>query len=337
MPTLDPRVKHQVRLERVAITQGKKSVKAVRAFYDDIRALIAKEGEKLTSQKALRTINLKIREAGNKHLGGYTTGLVDYVEKLTIEEAGFSTKLLTETTKPEANITKADIDKIKTKVNTTPLMLSGKVTKAETVIKNWPNTETQNVVDQIITGFYRGETNTVITRNVRQQLEQAPGHAESISRTLTNHVATITQEVTNEENEQAVQGYILTAVLDSKTSEICRGIDGTKVRFSDDYQPLPPFHINCRTITRPWLRADLQKVTAEERAATGSDGTELNPINQTYYQWLANQDAAFQDEVLGVGQGAIFRSGAVTPEEFRKLTQKNFNKPMTLAELEAAT
>lgn len=41
------------------------------------------------------------------------------------------------------------------------------------------------------------------------------------------------------------------AVLDDRTSEICRDLNGTEWRFNDPNAPLPPRHPNCRSVVVP--------------------------------------------------------------------------------------
>ncbi|OOR92093.1 hypothetical protein B0181_02095 [Moraxella caviae] len=49
--------------------------------------------------------------------------------------------------------------------------------------------------------------------------------------------------------------------------------------------------------------------------------------------WLATQDSAFQDRVLGKTQAELFRNGGLTPKDFANLQlDKNF-RPLTLAEI----
>ncbi|MPW47639.1 phage head morphogenesis protein, partial [Moraxella catarrhalis] len=54
-----------------------------------------------------------------------------------------------------------------------------------------------------------------------------------------------------------------------------------------------------------------------------------------YYEWLKNQPAQYQDEVLGKTRAKLFRDGGMTVERFRALQlDKNFT-PLTLDEIKA--
>lgn len=82
-----------------------------------------------------------------------------------------------------------------------------------------------------------------------------------------------------------VKKYINIATLDSKTSEVCREIDGT-IFDMKDYKAgvnAPPFHVRCRTTYGPYFEDDFE---FGERAARNTDGkTYYVPKNITYNEW----------------------------------------------------
>ena len=82
-----------------------------------------------------------------------------------------------------------------------------------------------------------------------------------------------------------VEKFIVVATLDSKTSDICREIDGT-VYDMKDYKigvTAPPFHVRCRTTTAPYFEDEFE---FGERAARDTDGkTYYVPRNIKYNEW----------------------------------------------------
>lgn len=116
--------------------------------------------------------------------------------------------------------------------------------------------------------------------------------------------------------QKGTDGYVLSAVLDSRTSAFCRNIHGTVVLWSDKSQPMPPFHYNCRTKMVPYI-----------------DGEFVSESGQNYYDWLKRQPADVQDEVLGKTKGKIFRNSGVTTAEFKKLIVNRLGEPLTIDEL----
>jgi SPP1 gp7 family putative phage head morphogenesis protein len=86
-------------------------------------------------------------------------------------------------------------------------------------------------------------------------------------------------------NELDVEQYEILATLDSRTSEICRDLDGEIFPMAD-YQPgvtAPPFHVWCRTTTVPYFGDEFD---IGERAARGKDGkTYYIPSNMKFADW----------------------------------------------------
>lgn len=81
-----------------------------------------------------------------------------------------------------------------------------------------------------------------------------------------------------------VEKYEILATLDSKTSEICRDMDG-KIFKRSEYEvgiTAPPFHVWCRTTTVPYFDDEEEG----KRAARDKDGKYyLIPENMTYREW----------------------------------------------------
>lgn len=86
-------------------------------------------------------------------------------------------------------------------------------------------------------------------------------------------------------NELDVEQYEIVATLDTKTSEICRELDG-KVFDMKDYQPgvtAPPFHCWCRTTTCPYF--DDEFTQGEERAYRDVDCKTQYVEDMDYDEW----------------------------------------------------
>lgn len=83
-----------------------------------------------------------------------------------------------------------------------------------------------------------------------------------------------------------VKEYEIVATLDTKTSDICREMDG-KVFKLDDFAPgatAPPFHNRCRTATAPFFDDEFEEDV--RRAARDEDGKYYTvPANMKYDDW----------------------------------------------------
>lgn len=98
-----------------------------------------------------------------------------------------------------------------------------------------------------------------------------------------------------------IERYEIVATLDSRTSEICQGLDGKVFEFKD-YEigtTAPPFHVNCRTTTVPYFEDEEE----EKRAARDKDGkTYYVPSEMTYDEWFKKYQ---KNEVEKTGNDGI--------------------------------
>lgn len=123
--------------------------------------------------------------------------------------------------------------------------------------------------------------------------------------TILQHVSSNVQStVANEFYDR----YEWVAILDSKTTLICRSRNGTIYVYGKG--PLPPAHYNCRS-----------------KAVSVIDGDSFE-IPNSYYDWLLTQSAAFQDEALGKVLADKLRNGTLNPQDLSITT----SKPLTLSE-----
>lgn len=195
---------------------------------------------------------------------------------------------------------------------------------------------------------------TQITRN----------EATSITRTAVNTYSQAARELLSSENEDLIQGERYVATLDDRTTTICASLDGKIYKVGKG--PKPPLHWQCRSArvpvldgsslsTRPMKQSterDLLREFAEregirapgsrDRLPRGTRGrfdafarrrvrelTGVAPSDLSYSQFFSRQSAAFQNEVLGVTKGRLYRQGGLTLERFTDPRGRTY----TLAEL----
>lgn len=93
---------------------------------------------------------------------------------------------------------------------------------------------------------------------------------------------------------------------------------------------------NCRSTTAPVISSEFDFLDkGAKRAAKGADGGQQVDASTTYYDFLKQQPAWFQDEALGPVRGKIFRNSGISPEEFRTISVDGFGRPLTLNEMAA--
>jgi SPP1 gp7 family putative phage head morphogenesis protein len=181
------------------------------------------------------------------------------------------------------------------------------------------------VRDAVRMGVIEGQTTQQIVQRIRgtRALKYADGlldisrrNATAIVRTAVAHTQNFARERMMKANEDILKGEQFVAVLDTRTTEICQMNDG-KV-FPVGQGPVPPLHFGCRStrvaVLKSWRELGLDIDDAPESTRASFDGQV--PADTTYAQWLKNQPADIQDEVLGKQRGEIFRESGLPLDRF---------------------
>ena len=143
---------------------------------------------------------------------------------------------------------------------------------------------------EIERGFIEGESISRITARIRPLIEvKAARDVETIAITAVKHISTVARQEFHKQNPGVIAEERWNAVLDGRTSEICRSRDGKVYEVGKG--PQPPAHPRCRS-TR-----------------VGVDPDYPPPRKRTYDQWLRDQSEEVQNEILGKGKADLFRDG----------------------------
>lgn len=231
-------------------------------------------------------------------------------------------------------------------------------------LKEWGDslkkTELQKISDQLNIGMVQGESSSALARRIvgSYELGGVDGvtevtrrNAMAITRTAVNAVMNAVNRDFFNSNAEYFKGERFVATLDSRTTPICRSLDG-KV-FPVGEGPIPPLHWNCRSIRvvtldgealgkRPARNYTIDGLLREFTEAEGIDGVsdrDLLPrgykgafdtfmqrrireltgqvaADVDYATWLKRQPAAFQDDILGVTKGKLYRTGQLSLDKF---------------------
>lgn len=204
-------------------------------------------------------------------------------------------------------------------------------------ISDWSRAEVAAVTGAIRQGAFEGQATSQIIQRIRGTraagfadglLDVSRRHAEAVVRTSVQHVASVARLQTWEANADIVTGYRWVSTLDSRTTPICRSLDGRLFKVGKG--PVPPAHINCRSSTIPELSDEFAFLTEGEQRSS-IDGPVDGSI--TYYEWLRRQPAAFQDAALGPARARLFRDGGLSAERFAELQLDRNFQPLTLDEM----
>jgi SPP1 gp7 family putative phage head morphogenesis protein len=144
-----------------------------------------------------------------------------------------------------------------------------------------------------------------------KQLVAAGGQATAVAdnqiislvRTSINQVANAASQQVYEANQDITKKYRYVATLDTRTSSICRALDGREFEYGKG--PTPPQHFNCRSTTVPVIDYDELGFTPPPPAKRASAGGQV-PADQTYGQWLAKQDLETKAKALGANKVPYF-------------------------------
>jgi SPP1 gp7 family putative phage head morphogenesis protein len=157
-----------------------------------------------------------------------------------------------------------------------------------------------------------------------RQLAQAGGELTTVAnrqvmalvRTSINQVANASSQQVYEANQDVTKRYRYVATLDSRTSPICRALDGKEFDYGKG--PTPPQHFNCRSTTVPVIDykglgieppppSDLKRPNTAFGPSRSTRGDTV-PSNQTYGEWLEKQPKAVKVDVLGASKVLFFES-----------------------------
>ena len=143
------------------------------------------------------------------------------------------------------------------------------------------------------------------------QLAAAGGQATQVAnnqiltliRTSINQVANTASQQVYEANQDITQKYRYVATLDTRTSAICRALDGREFEYGKG--PMPPQHFNCRSTTVPVINYKELGFNPPPPARRASMDGQV-PANESYGEWLKKQPRTTQADVLGPGKVAYF-------------------------------
>ena len=144
-----------------------------------------------------------------------------------------------------------------------------------------------------------------------KQLVAAGGQATAVAnnqvvalvRTSINQVANTASQQVYEANPDITNKYRYVATLDTRTSAICRALDGKQFPYGKG--PTPPQHFNCRSTTVPVIDYDGLGFTPPPEGTRASAGGQV-PADTTYGEWLAKQSLPVKAKALGASKVAYF-------------------------------
>lgn len=163
----------------------------------------------------------------------------------------------------------------------------------------WGNTEalSQSVQRELVKGLLMGKSPFRMSQAIEDEFHKGATAARRLMRTEATYVA---NQVTEKAyNEAGVEKYIYVAILDLRTSEICRSLDKKRflVKNAEPGENYPPMHPWCRSTTIAWMPDELLKAL-QQSAIDPATGERIQvPGNMDYETWYNTYVAGREEEI----------------------------------------
>lgn len=335
----DIATRHQVLLERLKAGGARDLASAFNAVERatlDVLGALSVEGVGDITKRELQAMLAELRAVNTELLTNATDDMMSNLEKLAGDSAHFEVSAL-ESLSSKIKLTTPDMASAYRFALNQPLSATGQL--LEKFVSEWSTGEVNRINDAVRRAWGEGWSVGRLTSAIRgtKALDYQDGivmtsrrNAASVARTSIQHVASAARMKVWSDNPDVVKYYRYVATLDSKTTQLCRSLDG-KV-FPVGAGPVPPRHINCRSTTvaiiDPALGLDFL-----DKGATRSAEDGPVPATETYYDWLKGQTADFQKVALGATRAKLFRDGGLSAEKFAALNLGRNFEPLTLDEM----
>lgn len=337
---IDVFVRHQVYLERLKAGM-------IGDFDPVMRKIDRAITDALTKAHVDKVLDLKINQLQklidsivgieDKLLGTYARDLTKSLNRFSVYEAQWAESALKNALASSVEVNAAKQGLAWAAAKTQPIQATGQL--LEDFTRSWSTREilrTEAIIRNAHAQGWTVQQTTLAVRGTKRAnyadgiLSYVQRDTDALVRTSLQHVSNAARSVTWESNEDIVEGVRFIATLDSRTTLQCAALDQRV--FPLDKGPRPPIHINCRSTTIPEMAETAKLLGSTTRAAKGDVGGRVSG-NQTYYDWLKNQPAGFQDTAIGVKRAQLLRDGGLSAKEFARLNLGRNFEPLTLDEM----
>ena len=191
-------------------------------------------------------------------------------------------------------------------------------------LSNISSGELVRIQTKVSLGLAEGLSQQKIINNVLKTTRLTEIQAKTLTRTSITSTQTAALNKVMENNADILDGYMFTAILDSRTSAICSFHNG-KVYKIDDMSYRPPLHWNCRSSMVPVLKSKEQLAETESARLKRKEVAKLDeglfngkPAQiMNFGNWLRRQTSDIQEKLLGSEDAvSMFRQGKLKAEEF---------------------
>jgi len=147
--------------------------------------------------------------------------------------------------------------------------------------------------------------------------KMANNQVMTIVRTTVNQVTNTASQTVYKANPDVTEEYRYIATLDSRTSPVCRDLDGQIFKYNQG--PVPPQHFGCRSTTVAVVNYKKYGFTPPPAGKRASVGGPV-PANTTYGKWLYGERA--KGSKFKAGKEQIAALGEQKAKYFNRLSNK---------------
>lgn len=342
-------IKHAHYLYRYQTYEVKRALSIIEESQKELNKLLLEKAdvENWTTKRQEQLLT-DIKTVQDEYQAKLNTLLDDDMKGLTTQEQKYNVTLIATNLKPYKKIIVSDRlippNVIYGMAKKSYLMLDdGTTLTPREFIKKITNNDSGQILQAVKQGMLTGKNGAEIKKGIMNTYGMQRNHTDAMVRTLTNHFSTEARKITGKSMPDIIKGYKWVSSLDSRTTEVCRFRDG-RVWFYDEKDraktPLrllpgevsPPAHYRCRStityITRSYKEMGIDLKEAPEGTRSSLNG--YVPSKTTYYEWLENQSAKIQKDVLGATRYDLWQAGEIKPYQF----YSQDGRWLTLSELE---
>lgn len=290
------------------------------------------------SRKEISKLILQLREAQTGVTLAAMDTFIDELPDLAAYAAGLEVAQLAASIMPKPRFNVPTAQMAYQRALASPVQATGDL--LEPFLKTWAQGDAIRVGNVVRNGWAQGRTLPQMIREVVGTkangykdgiLEVSRRTAGTVINTATQHVANAARMEVWERNGDLVKKYQWVSTLDRRTTQQCKSLDGRQ--FEAGKGPMPPIHPNCRSTTVAVLGPEWDWLDEGGTRASSGPNPGYVPADETYYSWLKQQPAGFQETALGPTRAKLFRDGGLTAERFAELNLGRNFEPLTLAEM----
>lgn len=311
----DALTRHHIFVQRYAKGREKEAAQFIRGIIKRTASYLDEGGTEWSDNRLKKTlVDLTgyVNSMGDK----YNENVITEMTKFAEQEADFNYQVLD--TNVNVSTSLPAPNQIQAAILVKPLEIEATTGYAmRQALASFTTAKATQIAQLITDGYVLGETTEQIVQRILGIEGTQRRQAETLARTITNHMSSAARELTMRENEDVLDGWKWVATLDTRTTLICGTRDG-KVYPLDGDVAFPPAHFNCRStaVFNVKDEYDLGKDLEGQRPSRGADGTKQIGANTSYEEWLRKQPPEFQDEILGKDKADLFRKGNVPFDRF---------------------